>query len=86
VALFSIVSALIWMGQGLRILAISGASMSSYFGPLGKEAVKMVPFALAMGAARLLTESALMVSATFVVAIGLFGLLRVRFILGRKHN
>ncbi|MGI9291190.1 MAG: oligosaccharide flippase family protein [Gammaproteobacteria bacterium] len=84
VALFSCGAAAGWFVQGMRTLAIAGVSVSTYFRLMLTEAVKVVPFAAAVGLTRYLTSNEIIVTLVFIAAIGVFGLLRAKFILSRK--
>jgi lipopolysaccharide exporter len=84
VALFSICSSVVWIGQGIRLLVIAGAKTSDYFGTLFNEAIAMLPYAVLMSVARLLTENQLIITAVFSILMGVFALRRAKYVFGKK--
>jgi lipopolysaccharide exporter len=83
IALFTVGVSFVWVGQGLRTLTISGVPASRYFQLLFIEALRTAPFAAALGITRYLTDNTLIILAVFIISLGIFGLLRARFILTR---
>jgi len=84
IALFSIVSTIIWIGQGIRILVISGVAPMAYFRVLTREFARILPFAAAMLAAKLMTTNALIITGVFLALLGVFALRRAKYILGNR--
>jgi lipopolysaccharide exporter len=86
IAMFAVGVSFVWIGQGLRVLYISGVPVTRYFQLLFIEALRAAPFAAALGLTRYLTDNTLIILAVFSISIGLFGLLRARFILTRSKK
>jgi lipopolysaccharide exporter len=81
--LFAVGVSIVWMGQGLRTLSIAGVPIAKYFQLLFMEGLKSAPFAAALIITRYLTDNMLIILTVFIISLGVFGLLRARFILKR---
>ena len=85
IALFCISSSFVWFSQGLRILVLSGAKVSSYFEVMGRELINMLPYAIALASTKFLAGNPMITTLIMVACLGVFGLRRVRFLLGAKR-
>jgi O-antigen/teichoic acid export membrane protein len=84
VILFCLASSFIWMAQGVRTMKIGGAGGLNYFRLIFLELAKSAPFGAALYAGRILTDDIFAVTGMTLCLLAIFGVLRVKFILGRK--
>jgi hypothetical protein len=81
IAFFAIFSALVHLGEGQRVMAITGAPSGTILTAIAKEFVLAMPFLVAMFAARYFIDNNLIVSGVFVALLALFAALRLKAII-----
>jgi O-antigen/teichoic acid export membrane protein len=78
VALFSLTTSLVYLGQVARILAVSGCNLSIIGVVHTEELIKALPFIAIMGGAMLLWPDKITISIVCVFLLGAFAVIRLR--------
>jgi O-antigen/teichoic acid export membrane protein len=81
VAFFTLFSSLVHIGEGLRVMVITGAPVRTIPVAIAKELVLAIPFLVAMLSVRYLSASNLIVSGAFLALLALFAVLRLKTII-----
>jgi lipopolysaccharide exporter len=81
VAFFAVFSSLVHIGEGLRVMVITGAPFRTILVAIAKEFVLAIPFLIAMLSVRYFSASNLVVSGAFLALLALFAALRLKAII-----